>query len=65
MLVKNQKLLTLVIHGTKALLYTKKYIPVCISPYLGQIRRVVDNKKKIYAQTHLQNSYFKGESREG
>ena len=26
-------------------MYTKKkYIPVCISPYLGQMRRVVDNK---------------------
>ena len=22
----------------------KKYIPVCISPYLGQMRRIVDNK---------------------
>ena len=40
----NLKLMTVVIHGTWAPVYTKKYTPVCISPYLGQIRHVVDNK---------------------
>ena len=44
MLVENQKLLALVIDGREAPLYTEKYIPICISPYLGQTHRVVDNK---------------------
>ena len=45
-LVKNQKLLTLNIHGRKAPLYTKIsiYIPLRISPYTGQKRYAVDNK---------------------
>ena len=28
-------------------LYTKKYIPLCISPYTGQIQLVMDNKSHI------------------
>ena len=39
--LKNQKLMTLVIHGTEALLYTN----ISLSLYMGQIRHTVDNKK--------------------
>ena len=28
----NWKLLTLIIHGTEVLLYTEKYMPLCMSP---------------------------------
>ena len=46
--MKKQKLLTLIFHGTEAPLYTKKYIPLCISPYTGQIQLAVDNKNMLY-----------------
>ena len=42
--MKNRKVFTLIIHGTGSPVHTKKYIPVCISLYLGQIRGLVDNK---------------------
>ena len=48
-LLKIGKLFTLIIHGTRALVYTKKYIPVCISPYLELIRCIEDNKIYFYA----------------
>ena len=38
-------------------LYTNKIHPLCISPFLGQIRHTVDNKNKFkfaaYQQPHL------------
>ena len=43
-LVKNRKLFTLIIHGTEALLYTKKYIPLHISFYMAEISLALDNK---------------------
>ena len=47
-LLKKQKVFTLIIHSTRALVYTKKkYIPVGISPYLVQIHHVMDNKLAI------------------
>ena len=35
------------IHGQVVLLYTKKYIPLHISPYTGQIWRAEDNEFKV------------------
>ena len=43
-LVRNQKLLTPIIHGTEVPLYTIKYILLHISPYMGHIYLAVENK---------------------
>ena len=42
--MKKRKLLTLVFHGTEALSYTKKYILLCISPYIGHVQCARDNQ---------------------
>ena len=55
-LLKKRKLFALIIHSMGAQVYTKKYIPVCISPYLGQIQCTVDNKKDYY-HTLLVNNF--------
>ena len=43
-LVKNRKLLTLIIHGTDAPLYTNKIYPTPYIPHTCQIRHMVGNK---------------------
>ena len=46
--MKNPKLLTLVIHSTRVLVYTKNTSLSVCPPYLGQICRVADNKINTY-----------------
>ena len=43
---ENWNLFTQIIHGKEALLYTKIYVQLSISPFLSQIRLAVDNKSK-------------------
>ena len=51
-LVKSQRLLTLIIHGTEAPLYTKKKISRSVYPLYGSNRLAVDNKI-LYVHRHF------------
>ena len=56
-LLKNQKLITLIIHGTKESLCIRIYILLNISPYVGHIRLVMDkNYLGIYTNNIIQES---------
>ena len=60
-LVKNQKLMTLIIHGTEAPLYKKRYI--LTSPCIDQIRLMLDNKKhfNMAARTLVISPVYRGQ----